>query len=706
MLAAGALAVSAAPAMAAQGPPIDLSRADTCDFIGQQDGSQCLLPFPNDYYTKRDKDSRTGRLVALQDASMPQNTMGQPMAAAPYNYNDGFSPGQVTVLKVSGLDTPEALRATNPVGLANLGAYKRNKAPVVVIDTKTGKRWPIWAELDSNADTPEETTLLIHPARNYAAKHRYIVALRNLKDATGAKIPAPDGFRYYRDELESNEQVINRRRNHFERIFETLEAAGINRDSLYLAWDFTVSSDQNIAERELFMRNDAFRQLGDRQLGDRKVKGASPAFSVGSVTELDPCGSDGCQSGEDLYIQRRIQGTFTVPCYLQPNCDPGGRFALDAKGLPSQNGSYTAKFDCVIPRVTVDVPGAAAGNRASLYGHGLLGDATQVNATSQKTLAQAHGFVFCGTDTIGFSTSDVPNIIGILQNLGDFPELTDRVQQGMLNTLLLGRLMIHPQGLTSHAAFHVDSNDIASASTINTRRLYYNGNSQGGILGGAITAVAPDFTRAALGVPAMTYSVLLQRSIDFDVYAQILEPSYPSEMTTALALSLIQMLWDRSEANGYAHKMTGNPLPDTPAHEVLLNVAFGDHQVTTWQADVEARTIGAEAHKPVVYPGRWPGVKPLWGIPRIDKYPFEGSAIVYWDTGPIRTDPASGNVIGTDPPPIENVPPRNGQDPHGQPRLAPAEQQMVSDFLRPNKKSHITNTCKPLACFAGGFAGP
>ncbi len=34
-----------------------------------------------------------------------------------------------------------------------------------------------------------------------------------------------------------------------------------------------------------------------------------------------------------------------------------------------------------------------------------------------------------------------------------------------------------------------------------------------GILGGALTAIAPDFTRAALGVPAMNYSVLLPRSV-------------------------------------------------------------------------------------------------------------------------------------------------------------------------------------------------
>ena len=35
-------------------------------------------------------------------------------------------------------------------------------------------------------------------------------------------------------------------------------------------------------------------------------------------------------------------------------------------------------------------------------------------------------------------------------------------------------------------------------------------------MGGALTAVAPDFTRAALGVPAMRYSMLLPRSVDYD----------------------------------------------------------------------------------------------------------------------------------------------------------------------------------------------
>jgi hypothetical protein len=102
----------------------------------------------------------------------------------------------------------------------------------------------------------------------------------------------------------------------------------------------------------------------------------------------------------------------------------------------------------------------------------------------------------------------------------------------------------------------------------------------------------------------MNYSTLLQRSVDFDEFAPILETAYPNEIERQLIFSLIQMLWDRAEANGYAHHMTDDPLPETPAHKVLLNMAYGDHQVTNWATAVEARTIGARIRTPALDPGR------------------------------------------------------------------------------------------------------
>jgi hypothetical protein len=681
---------------------VNLSRAKTCDFIGEQKGSLCMLPFPDNFYTVRDNSTATKRRVNFKDAAMPKNNAGQPVDAAPYNRNDGFSPGSTILAKVRGLNTTAALRRTGAAPINHIGRYSRKNQPIVVIDTATRKRWPIWSEIDSKATDRDKVALEIHPAKNFATGHRYIVALRNLKTAAGKRIAAPEGFRYYRDGLPSKKKPINAQRKRFESIFKTLRKAGIKRSSLYLAWDFTVASDGNIAQRLLHIRNDAFGDLGDSDLDDGVPTGGTVPFNVTSVQNFTPAEND--------QLARRVRGDLTVPCYLTNGCEAPARFTLDANGNPTQQGTYQANFDCIIPREAVSDPDARAGNRPAIHGHGLLGSANEAGSASQRLLAVNHGFVVCATDEIGFASEDIPNTIGILQDLGRFPELTDRVQQGLLNELLLGRLMIRPTGFASHAAFHVDGATLGSPSTIDPSKLYYSGISQGGILGGALTAVSPDFTRAYLGVPAMTYSVLLPRSVDFDTYELIFNPSYPDELARPLLLSIIQMLWDRSEPSGYANRLTDNPLPNTPPHEVLMSVAFGDHQVTTWQADVEARTIGASIHSPVVHAGRWPGVDVAWGIPRIANYPFADSAIVYWDAGPVRPEPAPdsdpNSVIGTDPPPLENLPNRSGDDPHGLPRLVPGERQMVSDFLRPDTQSAITDTCAGGPCFSGGYSFP
>jgi hypothetical protein len=401
-------------------------------------------------------------------------------------------------------------------------------------------------------------------------------------------------------------------------------------------------------------------------------------------------------------IARRVKGTVVVPCFLFPSCAPGGTMLLNAEGKPTQNGVWTANFDCIIP--VSATTGAGESARPSLYGHGLFGSASEVASSPQRSLSQTHDIVQCATDEIGMSESDIPSVVQALQNLSAFPKITDRLQQGLLDELYLGRAMISPSGFTTNAAFHQDGTT-ATPSVLNTSSLYYNGNSQGGIMGGALTAVSPDFTRASLGVPAMNYSVLLPRSVDFDEFASILYPSYPDEEARPLVFDMMQLLWDRGEPDGYAERMTTNPLPDTPAHQVLMDIAFGDHQVSDYQADVEARTIGASAHKPVLYKGRWPQTNVLWDVPRISSYPFTGSAAYYWDIGPVRPNPAKPeSTIGTEPPPYENLPNRTGEDPHSAPRAAAAEQQLVSDFF--NGAIQKSDNCGHKPCYAGSFTGP
>lgn len=668
-----------------------LAEPEGCEFIAAP-STVCMLPFPDDYYTVADPTSPTGRRVNFKTAGMPANTSGVHIEAAPYNAADGFSPGSTILVKIPGITTVADVKANKAVPINHLGAYKSPTAPIVVIDASTGQRWPIWVEIDSAA-SPEKADLEIHPSVNFASGHRYIVALRSLKNAKKQSLEAPAGFRYYRDELPSEEEAVNVRRPHFNELFAKLETAGITRSSLYLAWDFTVASDANNSSRMLSMRNNAFAQLGDTNLADGIPQGVSPAFEVTSV-ENNP------NPGQ---IARRVKGNFTVPCFLFPNCGPGGRMHLDGEGNPIQNGTWTANFDCIIPLSATT--GAAETARPALYGHGLLGDASEVASSPQRSLSQEYDIMQCATDEIGMAESDLGTVEEALGNMSIFPAIPDRLQQGLLDELYLGRALISSTGFTTAPAFHQDGT-LATGSVINTAHLFYNGNSQGGIMGGALTAVSPDFTRASLGVPAMNYSVLIPRSVDFVPFNAGFAGAYPDASVRPVILDMIQMLWDRGEPDGYASRMTSNPLPDTPAHQVLMNVAFGDHQVTNYQADVEARTIGAYAHNPIIYKGRWPGTTVLWNVPHLKKYPFTGSAIYYYDIGPVRESPiGSGKSIGVPPPPHANLPNFAGEDPHGAPRGEPGtEQKLVSDFYEGSIPA--LDNCEAKACYAGGFVGP
>jgi hypothetical protein len=241
--------------------------------------------------------------------------------------------------------------------------------------------------------------------------------------------------------------------------------------------------------------------------------------------------------------------------------------------------------------------------------------------------------------------------------------------------------MIHPDGFASDPAFQ----DMTGASVIDPSDVFFDGNSQGGIFGGTLMAIAQDITRGVLGVPGIRYSLLLRRSVDFDLYALIYEPAYPNELQQVLGLSLIQMLWDRSEPSGSVRHITNDPLPGTPPHHVLLHVAFGDHQVANVSTEIEARTIGASIHQPAIGPGRHSDVDPYFGIPAIPSYPFDGSALVIWDSG----EPT---------PPIENVPPRMGNDPHGDPRSDPAARVQKSEFLKTD--GAVVDVCSGMPCVA------
>ncbi|MEZ0114713.1 hypothetical protein ABH920_008748 [Catenulispora sp. EB89] len=629
-------------------PPSAPSPAHTgCDPIA---GPACLLPFPDDWYTRPDPSTPTGRRIDFSASDLPASALAGSADPTAWNRLDGFSPGSALVLTVPGLDPA----ASGLAPVTDIGRSLAPDAPIVILDATTGARWPYWAELDAN--DLQHRALLVHPARDFLDGHHYVVGIRNLRTATGAPIPAPAPFARILGHLPRRDPLRERQRE-LQPALKALRGNGIRTSDLYLAWDFTVASTVSLTGDLTSIRDDAFARLGS----------AAPAFTVTSVTDPTPA--------QDPNIARVVEGTIQLPSYLsQPGGPTGSVFHRAPDGRPAQlpGNTQTADFRCEIPRAAFTKP-----SQAALYGHGLLGSRDEVGAANVRAMAGEHDFTFCATDWIGMAAGDQNTVVSALANLSAFPEVTERTQQGVLNALFLGRDLAGPDPAPDAApgpAPDPAADGFATSPAFQTpdgrplldphAGVVYDGNSQGGILGGVLVAVSPDVKRGVLGVTAMNYSLLLNRSVDFTALQPALDAGYPDKLQQQVVFQLMQLLWDHAETDGYAQHLTDH-------HQVLMDVAFGDHQVANVAADVEARTIGARLHVPAAAPGRSPDTVPYWGISPIRRPGYQGSAMVVWDSG---TPPA---------PPTNTAPtgPQYGHDPHEDPRNSPAVRLQKAVFL-------------------------
>ncbi|MEQ1439144.1 PKD domain-containing protein [Fontimonas sp. SYSU GA230001] len=663
--------------------------------------------------------------------------------------NQPFGPvkNAVPLTDLSRYDDPDApviVLDTGPVGAPY--AQPRRHLIWAEIDLNAGQLIPGVVNQPTPSLQGKRPALIVRPAKNFDEGHRYVVVLRDLRNDAGERIAAGAAFGVCRDRLPTALPPLQQRCAALEPVFDTLAAAGIARDaSLYLAWDFTTASAANNVARLTAMRDKAFAALGDvngSAPGEPNYPaGIAPTYTVTQVVE-NPDGPGG-------RTVRRIRGTITVPSFVTPpnpaplngqqalmqqldalasqcqqlsggNCgvpgvgDLGDAFGLTASGslppnrlfynpadgfnpadpqgsvygdgLPDRTGDLSFTFTCNIPRSAVD--GAASMWTAStvhpvrptLYGHGLLGGQGEVNGQASD-FGNVYGLMNCAADWFGFASGDLPNVASVLVDLSNFPVIPDGSQQGMVNQMYLARLLTHPDGFAANPLFQVNG-----APVFDRREVFYHGNSQGGILGGVLVAASKDINRGVLGVLGMNYSTLLTRSTDFTIYSIPLYLSYPDDLDRVLNFALMQMLWDRSENNGYAQHLADNAAMHGPDNAVLLHPAFGDHQVTMWSAEVMARTVGAPVDRRRVAVDRHPDHDQYFALQPLDYTDIAqagGSALVVWDEPWSSQNSGTCNGYHTSPPPVGNLPPGDvaGDDPHECPRRDAQARCQMSHFL-------------------------
>jgi hypothetical protein len=598
--------------------------------------TQCGFPFPSNFWLVDDDATATGHRVVFAEGSLPTHPDAGPIGPALVGDSDGFSTGQAPMTHLPGATT---------VGLATQNDIETSldaTSPTVLIDVDSGELVPHFAELDMNEPDPNERAFMIRPAVRLRDDARYVVGIRNVVDASGTPIEATPGFRALRDDVETDDERIESRRDLFDDIFEILDDAGVDRGDLQIAWDFSTASRENNTAWLLHMRDVALAAVGE----------AGPAYEIDEVL-----------TGKDVSerIDKRIIGRFEVPSFMT-DPDPGAALVFGDDGMPEIQETAEYTFVVQIPNAaTTGTPGAILQT-----GHGLLGTWNQGLGGYYANIADEGNFIHCAVDMIGMAEVDQPTAISaIITDPMIFRPFVERQLQGMVNQLVFMRMM--------KGDFAADPEvQYGDASAIDTTQAYYRGSSQGGIFGGTYMAISTDVTRGILDVPGAPYNLLLNRSVDFDPFFTVLRLKYENSRDLQIVLGVLQMLWDRVEPNGYLPYLRTDTLPNTPPHEVLFHVAIGDHQVSPLGAHYMARTIGASL---VV-----PAARDVWGLEE-QRAPFTGSALVEYDYGDL-----------VPPLPETNTPTEadSETDPHGWTRSEPTQIEQSDIFLRTGQ---ITQQC-------------
>jgi len=612
--------------------PVELS---DCDPIAP---TLCGLPFPSTFYMRTDDSSPTGWRVHLGETTLPIDSNGYQPAPTYWNERDGWSPLTPMLAHI-----PE-VSLTGVIGHDDLGAYLDEDARTVVVDVATGERVPHFVELDMSYDDDDRRMLMLRPVTPMQYGHRYVVGLRGLVDDDGAAIEPSEAFKDIRDDLPSDDSDVEGRRAVYDDVvFPTLEGQGWSRGEVQLAWDFVVGSEEGITGRMVWMRDDALEAVAD-----------GPSYTIDHVDEFT--------SDENANTARRVYGTLTVPLYTEED-HANTLLTRDSEGMPYENGTTTVPFTVIVPRSLVDDPHPGP---VVQYGHGLLGSQDEVEGGYLAELSNRYSWNLIAVDWTGMKSEDALAITSVIATgLDRFAVVPERSMQGFVEALCAMRLITGP--LASDPALSATDPDSGETiSLVDTEHRYYYGNSQGGILGGVYLALSTDVDRGVLGVTGMPYNLLLDRSHDFDTFFTMFRTMYPDPMETMYWLGLIQTLWDQGDPAGYGLTVNQDPLPDTPAKTVLMQVAIGDRQVSTLGAHVMARAYGATLLDP---PAR-----EVWGLPTTSG-DVQGSALVEWDYG---LDEPYTNVTSDD------------ADPHEWPRREFLAQEQMYHFFT---EGVVVNTC-------------
>ena len=520
----------------------------------------CALPWPSSIYERADSSSPTGVRLDMPTGALPVNVDGVAIGTDWINQRTGFSPmSQILLTFPGGVDD------SNLVFHDDIAASVTDASPTVIVDLTTGARVAHFAEVDVNEQANlDQQVLYLRPAVRLRGGTRYAVAIRKTLGGRTGPLPISPAFQAMLDGRPSGHARLDAVRGRYPEVFAALEAAGVPRTDLVVAFEFVTADDDAMIADPLAAREAAMAVVGDAE-----------GVSV-TITADD--------ANPDTGIARIVRFDYTTP-----EVATRAGFHRDATGQVTVAGSTTAKGSIVIPTC------ATATTRASLaiYGHGFFGGLDESTGSYIRQLARTNCVVVVGGVWRGMSSDETDDVLLALNDLNKLPAFGEHIWQGIVDFMTLTQLA---RGKLARDVVV----DAQQQSIVDPARTWFHGISQGHILGSTLFAYDPTLTRGVLEVGGANWAVMFERSNNWAVFSLPLKGAYDGVMASVILQQVVEMGLELADGGTIAPRVLHGGVPGTPAKQLLQLMSMGDCAVPNLASEYQARSLGIPLLGPTV----------------------------------------------------------------------------------------------------------
>lgn len=597
-------------------PPADpLDLAEGCNPLLA--GADCFLPYPSDVFLLPDANMPSGQRVDIPAAAMVYNRHGESADVNTWKSVDGFSRTSPIVTMLDSTLAPDGLVSIFDDPTLSVRAGNST----LIIHAETGERVAHFVDLDPRTQEPERQALVLRPISGLEAETTYVIAIHAVNNSLGELVRAPEGFRRLRDGVAKWDAELEPLIERYEdSIFPMIEDAGVERESLQLAWEFTTASQAHVLD-------DVLRA---RELAMAAMQENPPRVEIDGYQDSD--------SGEGW---RTISGTITAPAVIE-SANPGAPLLRDEHGRVKVDGEISFPFYARIPRSVRD---SGVAGSVLQFGHGFFGSREEGIEGAVTHIANETRGVTFAIDWWGMCSTDVGVMAGGLsRHLNELLEVTDRMPQTMVNWLALTHAL-HTDLSQAEAFMHPETGDLL----FDAEQVNFLGISMGAIFGGVYGALNPELDNIVLHVGGASFSNMMFRANPFGGLLFMLEMAVPDPLDQQKISAMLQTHLDRIDPASFAQYLLHEDLPFGPPSgrenkRVLVQIGLADTQVPNSASFLHGRLLGV--------PLLTPTPLDLWGYETVDG-PITGSAMTIFDLG---YDPSFALVANppTDTTPIHN----------------------------------------------------